>query len=207
MLAAFRGEKEKSKRYYQDNLTAAESIGDRWSEALAHVNLGERARDEEKYDIAVVHYDQAVNIFTELGLQGGIAVIWMRYALLYLKLENYESAWEYCCMAIEITLELHVVGVLTFSILFAAYLSEMIGDYKKSAELLGLVLTQTSALRVIKGDPTLLNPELLMDKLRKVMREDELQAAINRGERMDLKQVAKDILVDQETPTGLRDNL
>jgi tetratricopeptide (TPR) repeat protein len=190
-VATFRGEHGESKRYKEEALATYREIGDQMGVAACLNNLGEDARWQGKYAEAVRYYEEALAIYTDIGISNALTLNNLGHA--YIGLDEDDVAWGYLCKALREFLVTGRVPLILESLAGVAWLRAKAGHYTQAAELLGLVLGHPAL-----GEGFRWYLDQVLATVREALPTDELEAALERGKRLDLEQVVAEILKEAE---------
>jgi tetratricopeptide (TPR) repeat protein len=186
-VASLRGEYGECKRYLEEGLAICEEVGHREGIAGCLNDLGEGARRQGKYAEAVRYYEESLAIRRELGLPAAMLLNNLGHA--YIGLDKDDLGWRYLREALKESLTVGRVPIRLEIFVGVAWLQEKAGRHKLAAELLGLVLGHPAL-----NEDTRWYAEPVLAMVRDSLPADELEAALARGEALDLDATVAELL-------------
>ena len=187
--ALLRREHEEAERYFEESLTLNRRIGDRRGGVACLINLGENARKQGKYEEAARYYEKSLAISRELGLRPAAAACLNNLGHVHARMGEDDAAWGYLREALN---ESVAIGVPVLETLVGmALLQTKAGCYVRAAELLGLVLSPAL------DEETKQYADPILTTLRGALPAEQLEAALARGEALELEVVVADLLAGE----------
>jgi tetratricopeptide (TPR) repeat protein len=153
-------------------------------------NLGEGARRQTKYAEAVRYYEDALAIYREFGFSGVLTLNNLGHA--YIGLDEDDLAWGHLRRALKESLALGRIPLALEGLVGAAWLRARAGQHARAAELLGLVLGHP-----VLDEEVRRYAEPVLTMVRESLPAGELEAALARGEALDLEQVVAELLEER----------
>ncbi len=191
-----RREYQETIRYHRESQKIYREIGDRWGVATCFINLGEAARMQKKYAEAAQYYEESLPIFNQVDNRMGIAIGALNLGHVYTGMDQDEVAWRYICDSLRESLFIGAFSIALEGVIGVALLRAKARRYERAAELLGLALIHPAFNKEIGQ---FVEPILTM--LREALPADELEAALERGKKLDLEQVVTETLIETKGET------
>lgn len=189
--AHLREDHQETARYHRESQVIYREIGDRWGVATCFINLGEVARKQARYEEAAQYYEESLPIFNEIDNRMGNAIATLNLGHVYTGMSQDDTAWKYLCEALRAAIALGAFAILLEGMVGVALLCTRDKRYKRAAELWGLVLAHPALNQEIVqcADP-------FLAKLREALPATQFEAALERGQALDVEQVVAEILAE-----------
>jgi len=191
-LHTYLGKYEAARRYFEEGLEIRAEIGDRWGYASCLSNLGWTAMLQQEYDQAVQYGVQSLEIYRALGDRRNIANSLCNLAHADAQRGEYTLAHRAYLEALQIAWEIGALPRALEALAGLAGLHLAANRPVTAAEMLGLAMSHPAT----SSDVTQV-AEPLLAQLRSALPDDQLQAALGRGQALDLKETVEAAL--QET--------
>lgn len=190
---------EQALAYIQEALAISRQLGDRYGVSNRLLNLGVIADEQEDFATAARYQQEALALAQEIGDREGVALITMNLGALTLKQGDPTVAMERYRTALVAAISLKAFALVPYLIAAVADLQVKTGHTVQGAEWLGLAFGHPTCTADTKHDFA-----STLSALRIALPAAELEAAMNRGQTMDLNAVVNEILNE---PAGRTRNL
>jgi class 3 adenylate cyclase/tetratricopeptide (TPR) repeat protein len=189
-VALMLAEYKEAQACYTESLALCRELGERLGVAVALAALGETARKQEDYATAQYRYQEALSISKEIGHRLGVAITFNNLGHMAVAQGDHAAAASYYHEAIQIAMDIGVVPVALDCLAgLAGVLAARPGQAERALELLGLALHH----QALDSDAKLTIEPILAD-LRAKLPPDVVEAALERGQSLELEAVAAEIL-------------
>lgn len=189
IFAYDQGDLDSATRYLEQALALSREIGDRHAEGNRLLNLGTTAAAGKHLSSAKKYYEQSLAIAREVGSKEDVATIINNLGDIALMEGDDRGARIYYHDALEQARAIGAVPLVLFSVAGIATLRYRLGDFKGSAELLGLIVAHQSCDAELKKQ---IQPTL--EELHSRLTDAELNAALERGKDLPLEHVAQELI-------------
>jgi DNA-binding SARP family transcriptional activator/tetratricopeptide (TPR) repeat protein len=185
---------EQARQHWQQALELSEKNGDRPAQAMVVNNLAWMALVRGEYEEAESRQLYAIRLYRELGDHGGLAVSYNTLGHVAVHKGFLEAAQNNYYIGLREATYFSTTPMVLETLAGLAGLWARTGNAVRAAEILGLAIShQHTSPEVNQVAP------YSLQLLQEVMARDELEAALQRGRRLDLEQVLKELLKDAET--------
>ena len=191
VVARMRGEFGEHERYAEELLAIYREIGSQGGVAWCFLVLGDGARQQGEYAEAVEYYEECLAIYRQLGEILAYPLDHLGHA--HIGLDEDDVAWGYLREALKESLAAGWVSIRLEILIGVAWLRAKAGRHARAAELLGLVMGHPKLDQQARRYYT----ELVLAMVREALPAGEVEAALARGEGLDLEQVVGEILAGQ----------
>ncbi len=192
ILAILRERYDQAATYWEEGLAMVHEIGDRQVTADSLDNLGyinhHHLGDLQK---AKNYYQESLSVSQEIGHRHGAVSTLSNLGHLHVLLGEPVPAWEYLSKALRDSVAIGVAPLTLDALAGVATLQAESGRADSAAELLGVVLRHPS----VEAD-TIQVAETVLSGLRDLLPAEQLQAAIDQGETLDLDKVVAELLAN-----------
>jgi predicted ATPase len=176
-------------RYYQESLEVRRQAGDRWGSAITLGNLGEVAAAQKDYAAAARYHQQALTIAEELGYAQVSATCLGGLGYDAAGVGDAESAQRYLQQALSLAATIDA-DPITLSVLVGfARLKALVGQPVRAAEWLGLAMVHQASETDVQQ-----RVQSVLADLRAALPAGDLDAALERGAKLDLDEVVSELL-------------
>ncbi len=175
--------------YIEQALALSQQLGDRYGVSIRLVNLGVIAEQRGDYQTAARCQDEALAISQEIGDREGAALIRLNLGSLALTRGDSDLAMQQYHQALAAARELGLQALSLYIIAAIAKVELALGNAEYAAELLGLAFRHPAGTADIKIDF-----DSVLQELKTRLAQEELDAAMDRGETMDLAHAVERIL-------------
>jgi len=190
VVATKLGEFEQAKQFHERSLAIERETGNRVGIAGSLSNLGNLAYRMGEYGEAKKLYLESLVERRETGDSVGEVISLMNLCEVCFALEEEGEGCNYLREALGKALEIQVIPLVLGCLAKMSKFFLRRGETKRAAELLGLVLHHP-ALEIDAKEEV----EDLLPQLSSTLPPEELERAIQRGQMLDLEEVAKELLV------------
>ncbi|GIL14641.1 MAG: hypothetical protein BroJett038_33610 [Chloroflexota bacterium] len=191
----FQGDIEAARAACEESLSVRRAIDDKSGIASALASLGNLAYTQRDYATARRYYDESMSIYREVGNRGGVVNQAINIAFLRLAEDPVDAGVRQAFQdVLKQSDEMGAVETLLEAIIGFAWLRLRQEQADACAGLLGLVQAHpayTSGLRFFRAEP-------LLTALQAALPPHELEAAITRGQMLDLAEVLRELLDEAE---------
>jgi tetratricopeptide (TPR) repeat protein len=196
ILATLQENYEQAEQHYKQGLKIARETDERQIVADLLNNLGYLYHHSiGNLEKAKRCYQESSLIEKEIDHRGGATNTRINLGQLYILLGDHKIAWEYLLEALIESVAIGAVPLTLDALVGVVQLQTEVGQFIWAAEILGMVLSHP-ALEVDSNKQA----ELALDRLRKVVDSEQLEAAMERGKMVQLDAVVADLeVVSAET--------
>jgi DNA-binding NarL/FixJ family response regulator len=185
------GKDAEAQQHYQLSYTLREEFDDAEGMALALNRLGDLAAKKGAFSEAEQIYTQSRSIYEEIGDKGGLATSFQGLGVAFSGQGKYALAREYFWQALQTAQEIQFIPRVLSIFLSVAELFLETGRSERGLELLALIEHHPAVDHETK-EPV----QLLLDQYRTQASGDQLKAAIQFGQDLDLETTIEAILVE-----------
>lgn len=186
--AGFRRQFQKSETYLLEALALAKETRVEALVARSLNILGENARYQDQYDKATSYYQEALAIYRILTNQFGIALVTINLGHVAAAAGEIKAASGHYLEALRLVMEIQAISFALETLAGLAGVKAAEGQAEYAVELLGLVLPHPAANQEMR-----LAAEPLLARLRTELPSDLVEAALARGQKLDLETVVRDL--------------
>ena len=188
LVADHQGRYEEARSLHQQSLAIRQAIEDQWSVSQSLNNIGSVLYRQGNYKEAVSVYQQSLDIRRTLQVSFPMAYSLNNLGFVYLKLQD-EKAQSTLLDALALAQQFHYLSVILESVVGCAELYLQRGQSTFAGELAGFVqhhpaLHSEAQIRL----------DDLLSLLREILAPTELEAAIDRGQTLELDNVIETLL-------------
>jgi class 3 adenylate cyclase/tetratricopeptide (TPR) repeat protein len=176
-------------RYYQEGLEVQRQAGDRWGSTITLFNLGEVAAAQKDYVTAARYHQQGLAIAEELSYGQMHALCLAGLGSDAACAGDAESAQRYLRQALSLAAAVGAAPLTLFVLVGFARLQALLGQRLRAAEWVGLALSRPASETDVEQ-----RAQSLLVELRAALPSEELEAALARGQKLELNQVVAEIL-------------
>lgn len=177
---------ERAQKYFEQALAISEELGDRYSISIRLINLGVLAEQRGDLERAMHYQNEALKISREIGDREGAALIVSNLGSLAQTRGDLETAQREYCAALSDAMALGSFALALYIIAAIAKLEAARGNFSYSAELFGLAMHHPAGTADIP-----LDFQSLAQELESKLGKSEYDAAMERGQKLDLAQAVK----------------
>jgi tetratricopeptide (TPR) repeat protein len=187
--ATFQQEFDQSEVYLLEALALARQAEVQALVARALNILGENARYQGKFGEATGYYSEALSLYRALTNQFGIALVTINMGHMAAAAGELADASVYYREALRQVMDIQAIGFALETVAGLAGLIAASGQAERAVELLGLVLPHPAGNQEMR-----LTAEPLLARLRIELPTDKVEAALGRGQRLELGKVVEELL-------------
>jgi predicted ATPase/class 3 adenylate cyclase len=180
---------DQANRYYQSSLAIYREVGNRWGIANCLNNLGGVAHRRGNLAGALPFFEEGLAVSTEIGDREGIVLTNLNLGAAHTALKDDQRAWEHLTKGLTLALETSLTPLVLSCLVGLARLLARRGELAHAGELVGLALTHPAT-----NDDVASHVTEALAELRPALPADELQAAQERGQGLDLETVSRALL-------------
>lgn len=191
-VMGFQGKHADALEYLKKSETAAISSGDRMAEAHTLNNTGWllEVMGSKYLPEAEAYYERSLTISREIGSQWDVALTLVNLTFVHLNRSRLDRIKKQLYEALSLAQRLDAQKILLEALTAAAAYLKILGDNERAALLVGLVLKyEVSERRELRHR---LNP--LLDRLRPIFSDSQLDDLLTAGKELDLEAVVRDML-------------
>lgn len=193
-LASLRHAYAEAEEHYRASISIYEEIGARRGVGLGYDNLGYLAYLRGEYDVALEFFKQALVHAVRLGFIRLLARILTHQGLLRAAWGQVDFAWIYLRQGLHEALNIGATHTVLHALVGVAWVFLQIARPERAAELLGLALNHPFLESDVRQDIT----QSLVAALQTQLAPAVWQAALERGQALDLDSVVEETLAEMK---------
>jgi predicted ATPase/tRNA A-37 threonylcarbamoyl transferase component Bud32 len=191
-VAGEQGDLETAHRYFEESLNLSRAIGERRAIGLALDNLGFLAVLRSEFANAANYFGQSLSIARAIGNRQGAAKTLINLGHVAKGQQDMREAMDYYCQALEAARDIDATPILLEGLVS---LAEVLPDPERAATLLGLIIHHPATFQGIRQTAA-----PILEKLKTVLPPEQVEAALERGKTLDLKDAVQQELSNRPAP-------
>lgn len=190
-VAGEQGDLETAHRYFEESLNLSRVIGERRAVALALDNLGFVALLRSDYGNAADYFGESLSIARAIGNRQGVAKTLINLGHVSKEQKAVQEALDYYYQALQAARDIDATPIIMESLVS---LAEVLPDSRRAATLLGLIIHHPATFQGTRHSAT-----PILEKLKTLLPPEDVDAAVEQGKALDLKETVE--LELQNRPT------
>ncbi len=191
-VAGERGDLETAQHYFAESLKISRTIGERRAVGLALDNLGFLAVLRSQFENAADYFGESLAIARAIGNRQGAAKTLINLGHVAKGQQDMTNAMDYYYQALEAARDIDAVPIIMESLVS---LAEVLPDAERAATLLGLITHHPATFQGLRQTAA-----PIIEKLKTVLPPEQVEAALERGKSLDLKETVEAELKNRPAP-------
>jgi tetratricopeptide (TPR) repeat protein len=190
LAALLRGDHEQATRCFTEYLAYAQERGDQRTTGQALSNLGHTAYAQGDHRQAAYYFQEALRLSKSRGYRHLEAEALATLGMIYATMGDSAAAQTYLHQGLRESTAFGLVPIALNALVGVAWLQVQAGNQMNAAELLGLARNHPALERATRRDTV----EPILDELGQVLSPPQLDAALARGEELNLDSTIASLL-------------